>query len=90
MYSRARTSYLSSLSPCISGFSSSYSEVQKFKRSAALVHSTETLSPVETKLVQSIADNVDHNVRSIDGFNTFNGMGIIASFTLRKVKAKYS
>ena len=70
------------------GFSSSYSEVQKFERSAALVHGAETLSPVETEFVQFVADNVDHNVRSIDGFNTFHGMGIIASFTPGKVKAK--
>ena len=33
------------------GFSSSYSEVQKFERSAALVHGAETLSPVETEFV---------------------------------------
>lgn len=70
------------------GFCSSYSEVQKFDRSAALVHGVETLSPVENEFVQFVADNVDHNVRSIDGFNTFHGMGIIASCTPGTVKAK--
>ena len=35
------------------GFSSSYSEVQKFERSAALVHGAESLSPVDTEFVQS-------------------------------------
>ena len=44
------------------GFSSSYTEVQKFERSAALVHGAETVSPVETEFVQFVADNVDHNV----------------------------
>jgi len=29
--------------------------------------------------VQYIADNVDHNVRTIDGRNTFHGMGIMAT-----------
>ncbi len=31
--------------------------------------------------VQYVADNVDHNVRTLDGFNTFHGMGIIATVT---------
>ena len=70
------------------GFCSSYSEVQKFERSAALVHGTETLSSAETEFVQFVGDNVDHNIRSIDGFNTFHGMGIIASVTPGKVEAK--
>lgn len=31
--------------------------------------------------VQFIADNVDHNIQSLDGFGTFHGMGIIATST---------
>ena len=31
--------------------------------------------------LQYAADNVDHNIRSLDGKNTFHGMGIIAAFT---------
>ena len=27
---------------------------------------------------QFSADNVDHNIRTLDGLNTFHGMGIIA------------
>ncbi len=33
------------------------------------------------QFVQFAADNVDHNVRSIDGHGTFYGMGIIATST---------
>ncbi|VDI53447.1 Hypothetical predicted protein [Mytilus galloprovincialis] len=33
------------------------------------------------QFVQYIADNVDHNIRSLDGFGTFHGMGIIAAST---------
>ena len=29
--------------------------------------------------VQYVADNVDHNVRTIDGMNTFHSMGMIAA-----------
>ena len=29
--------------------------------------------------VKYIADNVDHNSRILDGYNTFHGMGIIAA-----------
>lgn len=30
---------------------------------------------------QHVADNVDHNLRTLDGMNTFHGMGIIAAIT---------
>ena len=33
--------------------------------------------------IQHIADNVDHNLRTLDGYNTFHGMGIIAAVTPR-------
>ena len=29
--------------------------------------------------MQSVADSVDHNSRTLDGMNTFHGMGIIAT-----------
>jgi len=32
--------------------------------------------------VQYIADNVEHNTRTLDGMGTFHGMGIIATITL--------
>jgi len=34
---------------------------------------------------QFVADNVDHNVRTLDGNNIFHGMGIIAATTMLKV-----
>ena len=38
--------------------------------------------PINTNsLVQYMADNVDHNVRTLDGEGTFHGMGIIATIT---------
>jgi len=33
------------------------------------------------QFIQYVADNVDHNIRSIDGKNTFHGMGMIATIT---------
>lgn len=33
--------------------------------------------------VQQVADNVDQNMRTLDGYNTFHGMGIIAAVTPR-------
>ena len=31
--------------------------------------------------LQHMADNIDHNLRTLDGYNTFHGMGIIAVIT---------
>ena len=43
----------------------------------------EDVSPIipPGSFVQWIADNVDHNSRTIDGKNTFHGMGIVTSVT---------
>ena len=47
------------------GFCSPYSEVKKFKRSAAAQQSTDL--PDDTDgFVQHMADNVDHNLRTLD------------------------
>lgn len=62
------------------GFCLSYSEVQKFEMNAAASRSSESENDKES-FVQLIADNVDHNIRSLDGFGTFHGMGIIAAST---------
>lgn len=63
-----------------SGFSSSYSEVMKYLRNASLTSSLDT-NIIENQFVQFAADNVDHNVRTIDGLNTFHGMGMIGIFS---------
>ena len=62
------------------GFCCSYSEVQKYLRSAS-VTSQDIAITSETKLVQFAADNVDHNLRMLDGLGTFHGMGMIATIT---------
>lgn len=69
------------------GFCSSYSKVQRFERSATVVHGVETLSSGESEFVHFVADILDHNVRSIDGFITYHGIGIIATFTHGTFKA---
>ncbi|KAG1687918.1 hypothetical protein GQR58_008201 [Nymphon striatum] len=65
------------------GFSVSYQEVTRFKQSAM---ATEDASQISTKFppgtfTQYVADNVDHNLCTLDGKDTFHGMGIIQSFT---------
>lgn len=69
------------------GYCSSYWEVQKFEANAAA--SLNTQIPVnDGTFFQFIADNVDHNIRTIDGNNTFHGMGIIASSVPVKVESR--
>ena len=36
-----------------------------------------------TSFVQFVADSVDHNIRTLDGLDTFHGMGIIDALTPR-------
>ncbi|KAG1647735.1 hypothetical protein GQR58_030367 [Nymphon striatum] len=61
------------------GFCSSYREVSRFKQSSM---ATEDASEVAVTLppgsfAQYVADNVDHNLCTLDGKKTFHGMGII-------------
>lgn len=63
------------------GFSCSYSEVQKFESSAASNMNTTIPGFFPGKFMQFVADNVDHNIGTLDGNNTFHGMGIIACMT---------
>ena len=63
------------------GFCTSYTEVKKFEMSAASSQATDLPGINPGHFVQFVADNVDHNVRTLDGFNTFHGMGIIATIT---------
>ena len=63
------------------GFCSSYSEVTTFERSAAL-SSDDFLEGVTSEhTVQFVADNVDHDICTLDSRNTFHGMGMIAAVT---------
>ena len=62
------------------GFCCSYQEVQRFEHNAAQSHGTD-IPNLTTGFVQYGADNVDHNIRTLDGYGTFHGMGMIAAVT---------
>ena len=62
------------------GVCSTYDEVLKFNESAALEQGTDIPS-LEGQFVQYTANNVDHNVRTLDGRDTFHGMGMVAAVT---------
>ncbi|KAG1706958.1 hypothetical protein GQR58_003582 [Nymphon striatum] len=61
------------------GFSSTYTEVNRFKPSAMAsedaTQASVTLPP--GTFSQHVADNVDHNLCTLDGKNTLHGMGVI-------------
>ncbi|KAL5022622.1 hypothetical protein ScPMuIL_001777 [Solemya velum] len=63
------------------GYSCSYSEVQGYERSAAITCGTDIPGYIPGQFIQYVADNVDHNIRTLDGKDTFHGMGIIANVT---------
>ena len=68
------------------GFSISYSEVNRFKQS--VVQSEDLMHPNQKHypemFTQYVADNVDHNLVSLDGSGSFHGMGIISVSTPTK------
>lgn len=63
------------------GFSCSYSEVQMYERSAAVAQKLEVCGFTPGHFMQYVADNANHNIRTIDGHGTFHGMGIVACIT---------
>lgn len=63
------------------GFCCSYQQVQEFERSAAFSRGTD-IPNFNNQFLQYIADNADHNIQTLDGNNTFHGMGMIAVVTL--------
>ncbi len=63
------------------GFTCSYKEVSKFERSAAMTEGLQIPNISSDNFVHYIADNVYHNMQTIDGHNTFHGMGIMATVT---------
>ena len=69
------------------GFCSSYTEIQRFETSAASCRGTD-LDLSNGQFVQYVADNVDHNIGTLDGHNTFHGMGIIAAVTPKLLTSK--
>ena len=63
------------------GFCFSYAEVQKYEAAATKWNFEIETGEESEKAVQFDADNVDHNIATIDGHNTFHGMGMIATIT---------
>ena len=63
------------------GFSSSYSEVMLYERNAAVTADPNNNTLSCGQFIQYTADDIDHNLRTIDGKNTFHGMGIISCIT---------
>jgi len=66
------------------GFTISYQEVTRFKQSVMMCEDTliNNDMPPDT-FTQYVADNVDHNICTLDGKQTFHGMGIIQASTNR-------
>ncbi|CAC5424082.1 unnamed protein product [Mytilus coruscus] len=63
------------------GFCTSYSEIQRFQSSAAKSQGVDLPGDVSNSYIQFVADNVDHNIRTLDGNDTFHGMGLTARIT---------
>ena len=66
------------------GFSSSYSEIQRFEENAAISFSQSMTDFEIDKSEHTLlfaGDNVDHNIMTIDGKGSIHGMGIIATIT---------
>ena len=63
------------------GLCASYSEVLRFESCAAQQPGTDLHDIDNDSFLHFVADNVDHNSDTIDGLNTFHGMGIIACVT---------
>jgi hypothetical protein len=62
------------------GFSVSLDEVTRYLQS--VMQCTNGWLPeecCEARFTQFVADNVDHNIQTVDGHKTFHGMGIIAA-----------
>ena len=60
------------------GFCVSYDEVCRYKQSVLQGHGEDELDCFPDAFTQWAADNVDHNVATLDGIGSFHGMGVIA------------
>ena len=73
------------------GFCSSYTEVIRFEKNVASYVEPQVLGSNVDLIGTSVlfaADNVDHNVMTLDGKGTFHGMGIIAALTPAQVTTR--
>ena len=71
------------------GFSVSYDEVIHYKQSTVVSSSPVTGVDYPSGVTQWVADNVDHNVITLDGRGTFYCMGIILSTVCLTSEAKF-
>jgi hypothetical protein len=64
-------------------FCSSYDEIERFQANAANCCTFDLFDSMDMSIptVLFTGDNVDHNIRTLDGKGTFHGMGIIACIT---------
>ena len=69
-------------------FCSPYTEVQHFESSSAYHQVVDLNGLQEDSFLHYLADNVDHIIDTLDGLNTFHGMGIIVSVTPRNTASK--
>lgn len=60
----------------------------KFSKSAAKEQGTKLACYEDGKCVQYVANNVGHNIGTLDGLGTFHGMGVIAAITPGSKKSK--
>ena len=64
------------------GFSISYDEITRYKQSVIRASDDSfDIRPYPSHFTQWVGDNVDHNTKTLDGLNTFHGMGLIATST---------
>lgn len=72
------------------GLCSTYGEVRKFQICASIAfHKQRSEMPKQdVPVLKYVADNVDHNLRTLDGKNTFHGMGIICIHHLKQTPLK--
>ena len=62
------------------GLGPSYDNVRKFEKNAAVSQGIDIINP-QGKFYQFAADNVDHQIKTLDGKNTYHGMGIVLAAT---------
>jgi len=63
------------------GMTASYDEVERYRQSVleATCSDSGVGHTFPSGITQWVADNVDHNVRTLDGYGSFHGMGIISA-----------
>ena len=62
------------------GLFCSFKSARDYEKCAAIIDRN-TIHKSDTSFIQYVADNVDHNICTLDGHGTFHGMGIIATCT---------